>query len=152
MKSTSLPLLKFCLMVSTMFSSWILAEEIKSTDSLLKVELDQKVYKLGAEVHISIKEGKLPAGVKAEDIKFRCHVYAYVDGKGYREVVPSLEANAPKQMEPIYTFSTTKSLVWSYKNKPEYFQPKVSRHYMIVLEFTHPSNSPMAYSQSFIFE
>lgn len=140
------------LMGIMMLSAGLVAEEIKPADSLLKVVLDQKDYKLGAEVRITISEGKIPADVKPEDIKFRCHVYAYLDGEGYREMIPSLEANAPKQMEPIYTFSTTKSLVWSYKDKPEYFQPIVGRHYMIVLEFTHRENLPMAHSQTFTFK
>ncbi|MFT6180754.1 MAG: hypothetical protein ACJAQT_004956 [Akkermansiaceae bacterium] len=93
------------------------------------VGVTKRKFAIGEPVVIDVNLG----GVVDGDVKFKCRIYVRKEDE-WVEIIPSLEATMPKEIDPVYTFPNTRKLVWNHKNKPKYFQPKVGVEYIVVIE------------------
>lgn len=120
------------------------AEKVKAEVVEASVDVDKKQYRWGEVVKVKVKSSDAEAM-----IRFRCRIY-YEDPAGdWREILPSLVADGPKQEEPVYEIPGDGELAWDYRKKPGYFQPTPGRSYAVVIEILGEKDSKLIRSSAF---
>ncbi len=120
------------------------AEGVKDDAVQASVAVDKKEYRWGEVVKIKVK-----ASVPEVAIRFRCRIYVEDPAGEWRESIPSLVANGPKQEEPVYELPGDGELAWDYRKKPGYFRPTPGKNYAVVVEILGDKDSQMIMSSAF---